>query len=202
MTVSKRLLTARWSRWLGCGALALTASAAAALEPADLEASRVGALKKLEITAAAPPVEDVAFLGPDGAALTLADFSGRVVVLNYWATWCPPCLKELPSLDRLAAALAAEGLADRVAVLAVSVDMGDGAKPAAWLAKNGVENLPLHHDPTFAGPKRIRARGLPTTLIVGPQGRELARFEGDTEWDAAEVVAMLRRAAELAAAAE
>lgn len=177
-------------------ARAETASAdAAASVEADLQTLRgyrFGQLRGLRIHDAPGPAFDASFLGPDRAPMTLADRSGKVLFVNFWATWCAPCLHEMPSIDRLVGALEAEGLADRVEVLTISVDRGDPGRPLGWLEREGLERLAFYHDPENATPIAAKLRGMPTTLIVDAAGRELARLEGPAEWDGAEVVALLR----------
>ncbi len=163
---------------------------ALALSPearATVDAARQGDMARLVLHDA--PKEPVAtpFAGPDGEA-TIADWAGRVVLMNFWATWCPPCLKEMPSLDRLQAALGGEDFE----VVAVSTDRGDPGKPARWLADNGIERLALFHDPRLRLAQASALLGQPTTLVIDRQGREIARFTGETEWDAPEAQALLR----------
>ncbi|MEM6677486.1 MAG: TlpA disulfide reductase family protein [Pseudomonadota bacterium] len=128
------------------------------------------------------------FTDADGQTMTLADFEGRVVVLNVWATWCPPCRKEMPSIDRLAAALAGE---DAV-VVALSTDRG-GKKPVEkFFREVGIETLAIYNDKGGDVPRSAAVIGLPATLLLDREGREVARLTGDAEWDTPEVVAMVR----------
>ena len=124
----------------------------------------------------------LSFGRPDGTTVTLADFAGRTVLLNLWATWCGPCRIEMPALDRLSASLGGE----RFAVVAVSVDTGDAARPRAFLEEIGVTALDLYVDPglrTLDDLRRIGARGgLPTTILVGRSGCLLGIIEGPAEW--------------------
>ena len=163
-------------------ALALSPEARAAVD-----AARAGDMARLALHDAPKPSVATPFVGPDGET-SIADWAGRVVLLNFWATWCPPCLKEMPSLDRLQAALGGE----EFAVVAVSTDRGDPGKPARWLAENGISNLALHHDPRLRLAQASALLGQPTTLLIDRQGREIARFVGETEWDAPEAQALIR----------
>ncbi len=131
------------------------------------------------------PLETFAAL--DGARVRLADFKGRVVVLNFWATWCAPCIREMPSLDRLQAALGDRGLA----VLAVSIDRG-GAKVILPVAKRlGLEHLGLYHDDKGALFQAFGVTGLPTTFLIDRQGGTVGAYPGAAEWDGPEARALI-----------
>ena len=188
----------RLIHWLYTAAL-LIASPAAALPPeavARLEAARAGEMTRLVFHAEPKPRVETAFADAAGAEVSFADWQGQVVFVNFWATWCPPCLKEMPAIDRLAAALDGE-----VAVLAVSTDRGDPEKPRRWLEANGIENLPLYHDKGLRLARAAAILGQPTTLILDRQGREIARFQGDAEWDSPDAQAILRAIVEAVDAA-
>jgi thiol-disulfide isomerase/thioredoxin len=144
-------------------------------------------LTKLEVT---PPksLPAVAFTDQDGKALTLADFKGKLVVLDVWATWCAPCRKEFPRLDRLQAAMGGNDLQ----VVAVSVDLG-GKKPVDKFYQDmQISALAQYLDPTGNIAKTLGLRGLPTTLLIDRNGFEVGRIEGEAAWDGAEVKALLQ----------
>lgn len=126
------------------------------------------------------PVEVPAhrFLDAAGAERSLADWRGRVVLLNLWATWCAPCLKEMPDLDRLQAEL---GSAD-FEVVAVSVDRAGAAASQKFLEKTGVKQLKLYADPSARLATTVGAVGLPATLLIGRDGREIGRLLGPADW--------------------
>jgi thiol-disulfide isomerase/thioredoxin len=132
---------------------------------------------------------DFSFTDAEGKPHTLADFAGRGLVINLWATWCPPCVAEMPALDRLAAALARENLA----VLPLSSDRGGAAVVHAFYERTRLSTLRIWLDPRGAAARALGARGLPTTVIVDRAGRERARLEGDAAWDAPEFLAAIRR---------
>ena len=168
----------------------LCATPALALSPearATVEAARAGEMEKLVIHDEPKDRLETVFVDAEGAEATVADWAGKVVVLNFWATWCPPCLKEMPSLDRLAAERSGEDFA----VLAISTDRGDPGKPARWFAENGIENLTMHHDARMALAREAAILGQPTTLILDRQGREVARYQGEAEWDSADAWAVV-----------
>ncbi|HET6522427.1 MAG TPA: TlpA disulfide reductase family protein, partial [Geminicoccaceae bacterium] len=141
-------------------------------------------------TRSEPPaaLPEVAFEDADGGAVSLADFRGRVVVLNLWATWCAPCRLEMPSLDRLQAELGGPDLE----VVALSVDRAGVDEVAAFLDEVGAGHLGLYRDPTMAATRALGALGLPTTVIVDREGREVGRALGEREWDGEAVKAYLR----------
>jgi len=133
------------------------------------------------------PVPELTFLDADGNERTLKDFQGRVVVLNLWATWCAPCRKEMPSLDRLQAALGGDDLE----VVALAVDRGDLSKVLTFYDEIGLEHLAIYHDSTAKAGRTLRAPGLPTTLIIDRNGDEVGRVLGDAEWDGDDVATLL-----------
>jgi thiol-disulfide isomerase/thioredoxin len=111
-----------------------------------------------------------------------------VVLVNLWATWCAPCKREMPSLDRLQAKL---GGAD-FAVLPISLDRTGPEKPRQFLAANGLKNLDLFLDSGNTLMQAMRAPGLPLSVLIDRQGREIARLAGPAEWDGAEAETMIR----------
>ncbi|MEA3081073.1 MAG: hypothetical protein QOD54_741 [Sphingomonadales bacterium] len=137
---------------------------------------------------AAAPV--AAFTTPDGTPISLAKFRGVPVLVNLWATWCAPCVKELPTLDKLAASHRVDG---QLGVVAVSQDEGPQASVEAFLKKLNVTDLGAYHDPKSAlsaalGPDTV----LPTTILFDGNGREVWRYVGDLDWtgpDAAKLLA-------------
>ncbi|WP_333832841.1 TlpA disulfide reductase family protein [Rubrimonas sp.] len=180
--------------WLYLAAMLCATPAAAwtAADAASLEAARAGQMTRLVVHTEARPRVETAFFDAEGRERRFADGVGAVQVVNFWATWCPPCLKEMPSLDRLAKAL--EG--GEAMVLAVSTDRGDPAKPMKWLADNGITSLAFHHDRGLRLASAAAILGQPTTLILDRAGREIARFQGEAEWDSDDALAVIRAAVE------
>jgi thiol-disulfide isomerase/thioredoxin len=159
----------------------------AACRPAAELAKRLAPLAHGEVAAiniATEPrrLPDLAFTDAAGKPRTLADFRGRTVLLNLWATWCVPCRKEMPALDALQAKLGD----DKFEVVAVNIDTRNLDKPKAWLSEVGVKRLDYFADPSakaFQDLKAIgKALGMPTTLLVDPQGCELGTLAGPAEW--------------------
>lgn len=135
-----------------------------------------------------PPVD---FVDASGSRTHLAAMRGKVVLLNIWATWCPPCRKEMPSLDRLQGRLGGPGFE----VVALSIDKGAGGLPAvkAFYAALGLPNLRVYNDPDGEAGFRIGAPGVPTTLLLDREGREIGRVSGAADWDGPEAIALIRR---------
>jgi thiol-disulfide isomerase/thioredoxin len=133
------------------------------------------------------PAPEIGFADSAGKSLSLADFRGRIVLVNLWATWCEPCIREMPSLDRLRAALPDRDLA----IALVSQDRGGDKVVAPFFAKLGIK-LETYLDPKSTVGHAFEVRGLPTTILVDREGRELGRAEGALDWDSAPAQALLR----------
>ncbi len=119
------------------------------------------------------------FVDGTGAERSLKDWQGRVVLLNLWATWCAPCRKEMPALDRLQQALGS----DNFEVVALSVDRGGAEASKKFLDQINVEALNLYVDSTGRATSHLKAVGLPATLLIDGEGREIGRLTGPAEWD-------------------
>jgi thiol-disulfide isomerase/thioredoxin len=146
-------------------------------------------LGNFEATGKANAAWAVPFYMGDDTARTLADFRGRPVVVNFWATWCAPCVREMPALDRLSAEIADDG----IRVLALSEDRGGAAIVERFYEENGIRHLSVTID---RGGKVVRALttpGLPMTVLFDAEGGEIGRVVGVAEWDADETVSFLRR---------
>ncbi len=160
---------------------------------------RLKPLAKGELAAlvvASPPkaAPEIAFTGPAGQAMTLADLKGKATLVNLWATWCVPCREEMPALDRLQAELGGSGFE----VVAINVDTRNPDKPRAWLQENGIRNLAYYADP---GGKLLQVLqrsghvvGLPTTLLVDEKGCEVALLKGPAAWASPDALAVVRAA--------
>ncbi len=134
------------------------------------------------------PLPPLRFRDAAGQVQTLAAYRGRGVVLNLWATWCAPCVAELPALDRLAQALRGS----RIAVLALSSDLGGAAVVLRFYATHHITALPVLLDPDGAVLSALHARGVPTTYLVTPAGTEAGWIEGGQDWDAPASVARVK----------
>ncbi|MCR9124554.1 MAG: TlpA family protein disulfide reductase [Rhodobacteraceae bacterium] len=158
---------------------------------ARLEELRGETMRKLAFHAAPVAVAPAEFTRADGAGMaTLADYRGRYVLLNFWATWCAPCRKEMPMF----AALQAEFGGPRFEVLTLATGRNAPAAIARFFEEIGIDNLPRHQDPRQAVARAMQVPGLPTTVLLDPEGREIARMVGDADWysdDARAIVAAL-----------
>ena len=148
------------------------------------------ALGRWRVAATPSPLPPLAFVDSAGATRGLAEWRGRVVLLNLWATWCAPCVEEMPALDRLQARLGGEGFE----VIALAGDRQGEAIVRPFVAKLGLAHLALYLDPPGAASRALAVRGLPTTLLVDRAGAELARLEGAGDWDGPALEAPIRRA--------
>ncbi len=164
------------------GALAAGATLAATLSPGQAWAAG-GALRR-----GVQALPDFTFTDGEGAPRRIADFAGQGLLVNFWATWCPPCVAEMPALDRLQAMLKSEGFT----VLALSSDRGGRAQVAPFYERVELRHLGIWLDPRGAAGRLLGVRGLPTSIIVDRQGREVARLEGAAAWDAPDMVAAIR----------
>ena len=141
-----------------------------------IEEMREGDMLKLQL--GADRGSDVVFTHEDGSELTLAAYEGKTVVLNFWATWCAPCRKEMPHLSELQAEFGGDDFA------VVTVATGVNQRPAMerFLDEIGVDNLPLHTDNNSALARDMGVVGLPVTIVLNPDGFEIARLIGDADW--------------------
>ena len=125
------------------------------------------------------PAPKSSFLDENGAPLDLGRFRGKVVVLNLWATWCTPCVAEMPMLDRLQQQLQDVG----VVVVALSLDHGGPKQVKAFYEEHGIKHLGVYVDPTMSAQSHFRVIGLPTTILIDREGRDRGRIVGPAEWD-------------------
>jgi thiol-disulfide isomerase/thioredoxin len=135
------------------------------------------------------PAPSLAFRSLNGEAVSLADFQGQVVLVNFWATWCAPCVAEMPSLERLHLALEDEGFA----VLAVSQDRGGAGVVAPFLSRLNLQHLPIFLDPKGDLGRAFAVKALPTSFLIDRDGRAVAGLVGPAEWDSPEAKALIRR---------
>lgn len=134
------------------------------------------------------PLPEFRFTDGDGRVLTLADFRGKVVLLNVWATWCPPCREEMPTLDRLQAKLGGPDFE----VIVLSIDQEGVPVVKDFYQELGVKALRIYVEPSGNPPPELNVLGLPTTLLIDQQGREIGWKAGPAEWDSPEVEALIR----------
>jgi thiol-disulfide isomerase/thioredoxin len=183
----------------GIGGFQRNAQADPACQPAVEIAKRIAPLARGEVAAvtiAEKPfrVPELAFADAAGQRHSLADWRGRTVLLNLWATWCVPCRKEMPALDALAQKLKGPDFD----VIAINIDTREPEKAKAWLHELGVTHLSFYADPSakvFQDLKLVgRAFGMPTTLLVDAQGCEIGTIAGPAEWASDDAVKLVQAA--------
>lgn len=180
--------------WLGTSASALDQCA---IEPEIAEKLEDGATGQMAaFTVAEKPahVGELAFADGDGKRRTMADWTGRTVLLNLWATWCAPCRAEMPALEALNRELGG----DTFEVVPVSVDLGDDSKPKAFYEEIGLKDLGFFHDADFAVLNDLKSQGLayglPTTLLIDRRGCVLGFLNGPAAWESDDAKALVRQA--------
>jgi thiol-disulfide isomerase/thioredoxin len=174
----------------GCSKPAQQAAANNAAEAAP--ATQPGPQKGVDRSHKGQPAPAAEFRNPDGGKMTLAAFKGTPVLVNLWASWCAPCVKELPTLDKLAAAHRDDGA---LGVVAISQDSGNQTGVVAFLKKLNVADLGAYHDPDMhlsgaLGPDVV----LPTSILIDADGREVWRYVGDLDWTGPEAAKLLAEA--------
>ncbi len=188
-----------WAMW---AAMALLAAGAGALlyvlfvasskpvESADVSRFATGEMARLVAMDAPPPMPTRSLRDANNAETTLAAYQGEVIVLNLWATWCAPCVEEMPTLGAVQ-----RRFGDRLRVVTVSVDAeGQRARAQEQLAELSGGSLPFLLDITRGILFDVQAPGMPVTIIYDREGREVARLAGGADWDSPEAVAMLEAA--------
>lgn len=178
---SRRLVLA------GAAAAIAWPAAARAGVPVDLI---TGAMARFKPTRPPKPVPDLEFLDAKDKPMRLADLTGKARLINLWATWCTPCVKEMPSLDRLQAALPK----DKFVVLPISLDGPTRPKVAPFYKERKLANLGIYYDKGRKAMSALDVSLLPTSILVDAAGRELGRLEGDADWDTPEGIALMKAA--------
>lgn len=184
---------------LAAGALVLAALAVASVMFIDGDSPSGGPVTADKQAAAASsrsfvihetprPLPEIKFEDGNGEALTLADLRGKTVLLNIWATWCVPCREEMPTLDALEAELGGPAFE----VVPLSVDRAGPEVVRKFYAEIGIVHLGLYIDASMRASFDLQAPGLPTTLLIDSEGRELGRLVGPAEWDTPEMIAFLK----------
>ena len=143
---------------------------------------------RLDRSFAGTPAPASSFQDPDGETVSLADFRGKPLLVNLWATWCAPCIAEMPTLDALA------GRENGLQVLAVSQDMDGKDKVDAFFAKRAFARLEPYIDPKLALMMELKVDTLPTTILYDAEGREVWRMTGMEDWEGARAAGLLQEA--------
>ena len=173
----------------GLAALVFAAAAGLWLLPSFLGGGAGGAPAGFAMAAESRPAPTAEFKTPAGKRLTLADFRGRVVLLNLWATWCGPCRSEMPSLDRLQAMHRDDGLA----VVTVSIDREGSVAVRRFFDQSGIRSLSPYLDANGKTSSALGARSIPTTLLIDRTGNVIGSLIGAIEWDSPEALALIER---------
>jgi len=176
----------RWSRafaWL----LPLVVAGAGSV--ADDRSSVPERARLGEFIPASPlqPAPAVSFVDLAGNTVSLSEFTGKIVLVNLWATWCEPCLREMPSLERVQSRLG-----DKLAVVAISEDHGGSKTVDPFIDKLGLKSVKVYLDPKSAIERAFKVQGLPTSFLIDREGRVLGRVEGAAEWDAPKLLEVLK----------
>ena len=167
----------------------LSSAAGGPEESRPFERFAKGPLAGLDFAYAGEVPDTSKFLTPEGEEITLADLRGKVVLVNFWATWCGPCEAEMPSLGALQSAFPK----DQFEVIAVSVDNEEDKDHARdQLQRWTGGTLGLYHTPEFALTYDLGARGFPTSIIYNAKGAEIARYAGELDWASIEAVGFVR----------
>lgn len=173
---------------LSLGANAAFVAPSAAADVAALEALRADSLKRLVIHSSPRDVSDAEFfLEDEGGMASLQDYKGKVVLLNFWATWCAPCRKEMPQIAELQEKFGGEDFE----VLTIATGRNSPAGIEKFFEENGITNLPRHQDPKQALARQMAVIGLPITVLLNRDGQEVARLLGDAEWNSESAKAII-----------
>lgn len=167
----------------------LLAGAAGLTAFSRVSAARADALLNFSLTAGKPPVPDIEFRNREDNLKKLSDYRGKIVLFNAWATWCGPCINEMPALDAVQKKLGG----DDFQVVPVSMDRGGPLTVDLFYREYNLKNLPIlvEHEAQIA--RRLKPRGLPFTLLIDREGNELGRALGEVFWDEPEGIEMLKR---------
>jgi len=151
-----------------------------------LDRFAVDSLKRLTKVEASPAQPSMEFKTFDGETMRLTDYKGQVILLNVWATWCAPCLKEMPSLSQL------QNLRGGPEFQVVTISLDRTAEETAnWLAEQNITNLTPWHDKNFKLNTAVKTPGLPMSILYDRTGQEIARLPGDAQWDSPEALALI-----------
>ena len=168
-------------------ALCLGANTAFAMDAAQFDALKTGDMRKLAWTKSDSMVSSVKYFDEAGQETDLSTYRGKTVVLNFWATWCAPCRKEMPSLSKLQKELGD----DKFEVVTIATMRNSPKSIQSFLDKLGVQNLAQNNDPKGTLSRSMGVLGLPTTVIISQNGEEMGRLVGDADWGSAYAIKLL-----------
>ncbi|MEM1400746.1 MAG: TlpA disulfide reductase family protein [Pseudomonadota bacterium] len=170
-----------------CAGLVIASIAWSSIDQANAAPPLEGDMEGWLLQDSPTPAPEFAVTLPDGSDVVLDDFSGRLILMNFWATWCAPCLEEMPSLDRLNAAFEGQPFE----VVAISVDRGGYRQVEPAFDGMAIETLRPYLDPAGGTPYLFQAVGFPTTVLIAPDGRVIGDYRGPAEWDTPEARAFI-----------
>lgn len=176
-------------RWLVAAALALLLATSGLGAAAGSESDMPDRTKLGEFVPASQPfpAPAISLADSSGQTIELSDLRGKPVIVNLWATWCEPCLREMPSLERVQSRFG-----ERIAVLAVSEDRGGDKTVDPFIAKLGLKSVKIYLDPKSEVGHAFAVRGLPTSLLIDRSGMVIGRVEGAAEWDSPKILGVLQ----------
>ena len=176
----------RWSHVFASLLLIILVGGGSAAEdnPGVPERARLG-----EFMPASPllPAPAISFVDLAGNTVSLSEFTGKIVLVNLWATWCAPCVREMPSLEQLQSRLG-----DKIVVVAISEDRGGSKTVEPFIGKLGLKSVKIYLDPKSTVERAFKVQGLPTSFLIDREGRVLGRVEGAAEWDAPKLLRVLK----------
>lgn len=176
----------RWSRIAAVLLPLVLAGAGTAAEDGavSVERPRLG-----EFIPNSPPIPapTISVVDLAGNTVSLSEFAGRFVLINFWATWCEPCLREMPSLERMQSRLG-----DQITVVAISEDRGGSKTVEPFINKLGLKSFKTYLDPKSDAGRAFKVAGLPTSFLIDREGRVLGRIEGAAEWDSPKLLGVLK----------
>ena len=175
--------------WAVAATLALFLAAPGLGIAAESEPDTPGRTKLGEFVPASQPspAPAISLVDSSGQTIELSDLRGKPLIINLWATWCEPCLREMPSLERLQSRFG-----ERIAVLAVSEDRGGNKTVEPFIAKLGLKSVKIYMDPKSEVGHAFAVRGLPTSLLIDRNGMVLGRVEGAADWDSPKILGVLQ----------
>ncbi|MEM7398136.1 MAG: TlpA disulfide reductase family protein [Pseudomonadota bacterium] len=166
------------------------ASIASGIGAGPLKGLNTGAMTAFVIRPEPAVLPEFAFEKPGGGEISSADLKGKVVLLNIWATWCVPCREEMPQLNALEAELGSDGFE----VVALNIDKGGPDKAVKFLEETGATDLKAYYDPSGKLFAKFKAVGMPTTLLIDTEGKEMGRLVGPADWSSPEAKAIVEAA--------
>ena len=164
--------------------MSIGGGSAAQDEPGVSGRARLG-----EFIPASPPLSApaISFVDLAGNTASLSEFTGKIVLVNLWATWCEPCLREMPSLERVQSQLG-----NKIAVVAISEDHGGSKAVEPFIDKLGLKAIKVYLDPKSLLEKAFKVQGLPTSFLIDREGKVLGRVEGAADWDAPKLLEIIK----------